>query len=58
MRKAPKQRGKEKMTNTDKMINMITEAYIKVMGVDKWNSLTDDEKHDVVMIIAKDLMKA
>lgn len=46
------------MTNTDKMINMITEAYIKVMGADKWNSLTDDEKHDAVMIIAKDLMKA
>ena len=46
------------MSNTDKMINMITEAYIKVMGLEKWNNLTDDEKHDVVMIIAKDLLKA
>ena len=46
------------MTNTEKMIDMITEAYIEVMGVEKWNSLTDDEKHDVVMIITKDLMKA
>lgn len=39
----------------EKMINMIAEAYIKVMGVEKWNSLTDKEKHDVVMTIVKDL---
>lgn len=46
------------MTNTEKMIDMITEAYIEVMGIEKWNGLTDQEKHDVVMIIARDLMKA
>lgn len=28
-------------------------AYIKVMGEEKWISLTDKEKHDVVMAIAK-----
>lgn len=39
-------------------INLIKNAYIKVMGAEKWASLTDDEKHDVVMILAKDLIKA
>lgn len=39
----------------EKMVNMIAKAYIEVMGVEKWNSLTDKEKHDVVMIIVKDL---
>lgn len=38
-----------------KMIDMIKEAYIKVMGEDKWNSLSDEQKHDAVMIIARDL---
>ena len=42
--------------STEKMINMIAEAYIKVMGQEKWNSLTEDQKHDVVMMIAKDAL--
>ncbi len=42
---------------TDKMIDMIAEAYITVYGFEKWNSLTDTEKHDVVMILVKDLHK-
>lgn len=41
----------------DKMIEMIKSAYISVYGVEKWNSLSDKEKHDAVMIIAKDFSK-
>ena len=37
---------------------MIAEAYITVMGLEKWNSLNDQEKHDVIMTIARDLNKA
>jgi len=37
------------------MINMIAKAYIEVYGIEKWNSLSDKEKHDVVMFIANDL---
>lgn len=47
------------MTNTtDRMIDMIADAYIKVMGAEKWASLTDQQKHDAVMAIAKDALKA
>ena len=49
------------MTN-EKFFEMFIEsasnAYIEVMGEEKWISLTDKEKHDVVMIMAKDMMKA
>lgn len=41
----------------EKMIEMIKEAYIQTMGFEKWNSLTNEEKHDVIMIIAKDALK-
>ena len=40
------------------MIEMIRTAYIQTMGIDKWNSLTDKEKHDVVMILVNDMSKA
>ena len=43
------------MKNWEKMVDMIKEAYIKTMGAEKWNSLTDTEKHDAVMTIAKDM---
>lgn len=46
------------MTGFEKMVNIISEAYISVYGVEKWNSLSNKEKHDVVMILAKDLEKA
>ena len=39
-------------------IESARKAYIEVMGEEKWISLTDKEKHDVVMIMAKDMMKA
>lgn len=40
----------------DKMIDMIIKSYITVMGEEKWNSLTDEQKHDVIMTIAKDAL--
>lgn len=38
----------------NRIIEMIKEAYINVMGVEKWNGLTDKDKHDVIMTITKD----
>ena len=40
---------------TEKIMNIVVKAYIKVMGLEKWNSLTDEEKHNVVMILVRDL---
>ena len=40
-----------------KIINSIVEAYIKVMGQSKWNSLSDQQKHDAIMTIVKDMLK-
>ena len=49
------------MTN-EKFFEMFIEsarnAYIDVMGEEKWISLTDKEKHDAVMFMAKDMAKA
>ena len=39
-------------------INWVKAAYIKVYGPEKWYSLTDQQKHDVVMILARDTEKA
>lgn len=39
------------MKDWEKMVDMIREAYIMVMGVEKWESLTDQQKHDAVMAI-------
>lgn len=48
------------MTNTEfnKMIDMAAEAYKTVYGVEKWNNLTDKQKHDAVMTIWVDFGKA
>ena len=50
-----------KVTN-EKFFEMFIEnarkAYIEVMGEEKWISLTDKEKHDAVMFLAKDMVKA
>lgn len=35
------------------VINLIKESYIKVYGIAKWNSLTEQEQHDAIMILAK-----
>ena len=45
------------MKNWEKMVDTIAKAYIEVMGIEKWNSLTDEQKHDAVMILARDLDK-
>ena len=49
------------MTN-EKFFNLFIEtaknAYIEIMGAEKWNSLTDKEKHDVVMMLADGMNKA
>lgn len=39
-------------------IESAKKAYIEVMGEEKWNSLTKQEKHDAVMFMAKDMAKA
>lgn len=47
---------------TDKEIrnlaNIIARGYIQVMGIEKWNSLTEQEQHDIIMILAKDFNRA
>ena len=45
------------MNGFEAMVEMIKNAYISVYGEEKWNSLTDKEKHDAVMYIAKDFGK-
>lgn len=41
-----------------KIILAAKTAYISVMGEDKWNSLTEQEKHDAVMIPLKEMLIA
>ena len=48
--------SKEKFIKT--FIGAVKESYIKVYGVEKWCSLTDEQKHDTVMLLAKDMLKA
>ena len=46
------------MTNdmkVNQMVGWIIEAYIQVMGEEKWNSLTAEQQHEVIMTITKDL---
>lgn len=40
------------------MVKKIENAYITVMGQEKWDSLTEQQRHDVVMLITKDMLKA
>lgn len=45
-----------KMTNKDfesLMKKSIIESYIKVMGVEKWNSLTNEQKDSLLHIMVK-----
>lgn len=37
-----------------KLVDMIISAYASVMGYDKWNSLSADEQHDVIIKIMED----
>ena len=40
-----------------KIVDMIVAAYVTVMGLEKWNSLTGQEQHDAIMMIANVLNK-
>lgn len=49
------------MTNEkffEMFIEIARKAYIEVMGEESWIRLTDKEKHDAVMFMAKDMTKA
>lgn len=58
----PKDRATAHKEDSMKEFELITEAakeaYIEIMGEAKWNSLTDQQKHDVTMIMVKDMLKA
>lgn len=41
----------------DALVNMIVKSYIAVMGVKKWNGLTDQQRHDAIMAIVMGLNK-
>lgn len=41
-----------------KIVDMIIEAYVKIEGDEKWNSLSAKQQHDVIMTIVKDANKA
>ena len=40
------------------LVDCIIRAYIAVLGEDKWYSLTDQQQHDVIMTLIKDMIKA
>jgi hypothetical protein len=40
------------------VITMIQEAYIQTYGPEKWQSLTDQQRHDVIMTLARDMLEA
>ena len=46
------------MSNQDIIINACVKAYVSVMGVDKWNSLSEQQQHDVIMILVRDFTHA
>lgn len=46
------------MNDFDFILDAVKEAYIKTMGADKWNALTDEQKHDVTMRLVEDMLKA
>ena len=46
------------MNAVNKMIDMAATAYIQVYGFEKWNGLTNQQKHDAIMILFNDLNKA
>ena len=41
----------------DFIIEACKAAYISTMGGEKWESLTDQQKHDAVMLMVKDFNK-
>ena len=45
------------MTNWMDMVKIVENAYIEVMGQEEWDSLREKQKHDVVMVITKVILK-
>ena len=41
----------------EKLVDAIIESYIRVYGRTKWNSLTADQQHTVIMTIVKEGLK-
>lgn len=46
------------MNKINDMVNLIVSAYIKVYGIEKWNSLTETQQHDAIMMIANSALNA
>lgn len=44
--------------NMEKIIDMMKTAYITEMGLEAWERLTDEQKHDAIMLMAKDSLRA
>ncbi len=42
----------------EKAVNMMIEAYIKVMGIRKWNSLSGEQQRAVIMTMVNGLIRA
>lgn len=42
----------------EKTVNMMIEAYVRVMGIEKWNSLTGEQQRTVIMTMVNELNKA
>lgn len=42
--------------NQKKLIACAQNAYISVIGIEKWNSLGEQQKHDAIMICLRDLL--
>lgn len=40
----------------ERIIDIVKEVYINIYGLKKWNGLSDTEKHDVTMIMVKDML--
>ena len=40
----------------NKVVEMIAKSYVEVFGIEKWNNLTEQEQHDVIMAVAKDAL--
>ena len=38
------------------IVDLAEKAYIRIMGKKKWNSLTDQQKHDAIMIMVNDML--
>ena len=38
------------------IVDLAEKAYIKILGKKKWNSLTDQQKHDAIMIMVNDML--